>query len=436
MHLSTSTKVLRPIPGYQCHRCGSTQHFIRDCPFKGRGASREARGTEREAASNVRNLSFSSEGPDTTEENNSGRGLAVKPGPRVTTTVEVNGVECAAVVDTGSPVTVVSEECLLKVWKIMKPDLTNEERQEDIISNCRPATVTLRMYTDARVPNVAEIEVELKNRLKVMKTVVIVQKDAPQELLLGTDTLRSLGFSMELKELPENCEQGDGQEAVIRLIKATRVPARHAMLVEGDVGKAGNSGAPVPVVIKGECPADGLFVEPILVEAENGRTMVCLRNEGMAPVTLEEGTELGRAEEAIVVPEEEVSLDDVNVLSFSVDGEQRLKKLVGLLHCAETPIAFEQKDQMVEVLSDFADVFALSEEELGTTNVVQHSVDTGDSAPLKRRVPYSMRGKVIELVNTMLERGIIEPSSSPWASPIVLVSKRNGTSGFAWTIVD
>ena len=78
--------------------------------------------------------------------------------------------------------------------------LTNEERQEDVISNCRPATVTLRMYTDARVPNVAEIEVELKNRLKVMKTMVIVQKDAPQELQLGTDTLRSLGFSMELKD--------------------------------------------------------------------------------------------------------------------------------------------------------------------------------------------------------------------------------------------
>ena len=302
--------------GYQCHRCGSTQHFIRDCPFKGRGASREAKGTEREATSNVKNLSFSSEEPDTTEENNSGGGLAVKPGPRVTTTVEVNGVECAAVVDTGSPVTIVSEECLLKVWKMMKPDLTNEERQEDVISNCRPATVTLRTYTDARVPNVAEIEVELKNRLKVMKTVLIVQKDAPQELLLGTDTLRSLGFSMELKELPESCGQGDGQEAVIRLIRATRIPARHAMLVEGDVGKAGNSGAPVPVVIEGECPADGLFVEFILVEAENGRTMVCLRNEGMAPVTLEEGTELGRAEEAIVVPEEEVSLDDVNVLSF------------------------------------------------------------------------------------------------------------------------
>ena len=82
----------------------------------------------------------------------------------------------------------------------------------------------------------------------------------------------------------------------------------------------------------------------ILLEAENGRTIVCLRNEGMAPVTLEEGTELGRTEEAIVVPEEEVTLDDVNVLSLFVDGEQRLKEVVGLLHIAETPIAFEQRE--------------------------------------------------------------------------------------------
>ena len=89
------------------------------------------------------------------------------------------------------------------------------------------------------------------------------------------------------------------------------------------------------------------------------------------------------------------------------------------------------------MLSDFADVFALSEEELGTTNVVQHSVDTGDSAPLKqppRRVPYSMRGKVAELVNTMLECGSPQVVHGPvqlCSCPTVMEAP-----GFAWTIVD
>uniref|UniRef100_A0A1X7TMQ5 Uncharacterized protein n=1 Tax=Amphimedon queenslandica TaxID=400682 RepID=A0A1X7TMQ5_AMPQE len=34
--------------GYKCHRFGSTQHFIRDCPFRGWGATKEARGAESE----------------------------------------------------------------------------------------------------------------------------------------------------------------------------------------------------------------------------------------------------------------------------------------------------------------------------------------------------------------------------------------------------
>ena len=34
------------------------------------------------------------------------------------------------------------------------------------------------------------------------------------------------------------------------------------------------------------------------------------------------------------------------------------------------------------------------------------------------------------LVNEMLEQGVVVPSSSPWASPIVLVAKRDGTTRF------
>ena len=65
--------------------------------------------------------------------------------------------------------------------------------------------------------------------------------------------------------------------------------------------------------------------------------------------------------------------------------------------------------------------------------MVQHTINTGDSAPLRqpaRRIPFALRAKVDEMVNEMVTQGIIHPSSSPWASPIILVAKKDGSTRF------
>ena len=41
-----------------------------------------------------------------------------------------------------------------------------------------------------------------------------------------------------------------------------------------------------------------------------------------------------------------------------------------------------------------------------------------------------MRKKVEEMVDEMLDKGIVEHSSSSWASPIVLVSKQDRSTRF------
>ena len=61
------------------------------------------------------------------------------------------------------------------------------------------------------------------------------------------------------------------------------------------------------------------------------------------------------------------------------------------------------------------------------------SIHTGDVAPVRqpvRRVPPQRREDVRKLLNEMLERGVVEPSTSPWASPIVLVRKKDGSTRF------
>lgn len=47
-----------------------------------------------------------------------------------------------------------------------------------------------------------------------------------------------------------------------------------------------------------------------------------------------------------------------------------------------------------------------------------------------RRIPLHLSHDVDKQVNEMLERDVIEPSNSPWASPVVLVRKQDGSMRF------
>ena len=67
------------------------------------------------------------------------------------------------------------------------------------------------------------------------------------------------------------------------------------------------------------------------------------------------------------------------------------------------------------------------------TSLVTHQIDTGSSHPIRqpaRRLPLHKRAEADTLLKDTLEKGVIEPSSSPWTSPIVLVKKKDGSTRF------
>ena len=93
----------------------------------------------------------------------------------------------------------------------------------------------------------------------------------------------------------------------------------------------------------------------------------------------------------------------------------------------------QESGQLSDLIAEFSDVFALDQCELSSTDVVTHVIDTGDSIPIKqhpRRIPFSLRSRVDQLVSEMLDQGIVVPSKSPWASPVVLVAKKDGSTRF------
>jgi transposase InsO family protein len=109
------------------------------------------------------------------------------------------------------------------------------------------------------------------------------------------------------------------------------------------------------------------------------------------------------------------------------DDTQRLASLRDLWQRSGEHLAEDQKTQVWELLFEFQDVFSLESGDLGRTSMVKHSIDTGSACPIKqapRRLPFAKREVARKEVQDMLDQGLIEPASGPWASPVVLVEKK------------
>ena len=77
-----------------------------------------------------------------------------------------------------------------------------------------------------------------------------------------------------------------------------------------------------------------------------------------------------------------------------------------------------------------------SKQDLGCTDLVYHSIPTGDAIPIKqasRRLLVHYQPEVSKLLEKMQQQGIIKRSCSPWASPIV--KKRHWDPARIWTWV-
>ena len=77
--------------------------------------------------------------------------------------------------------------------------------------------------------------------------------------------------------------------------------------------------------------------------------------------------------------------------------------------------------------------FISSKSKLGRTDKLVMKIDTGDAPPFKKR-PYQLSPYMSEILNRkvdeMLQLGVIEPSNSPWCSPVLLVKKATGEFRF------
>ena len=80
------------------------------------------------------------------------------------------------------------------------------------------------------------------------------------------------------------------------------------------------------------------------------------------------------------------------------------------------------------LLNKHSEAFSASAEDLGRTNLIYHTIDIGDSSPVlqgMRRIPHEQIGVLKAEVDKLQSDRIMEPSSSPYASPTILVKTKD-----------
>ncbi len=85
-----------------------------------------------------------------------------------------------------------------------------------------------------------------------------------------------------------------------------------------------------------------------------------------------------------------------------------------------------ERADLAELLEGFQDVL---QSHLGRTSLAEHQITSGAAKPVRLppyRLPHANRETVQKELQEMQAAGIIEQSTSEWASPIVIVNKKDG----------
>ena len=130
-------------------------------------------------------------------------------------------------------------------------------------------------------------------------------------------------------------------------------------------------------------------------------------------------------------------LDGVSVLDAGstkvkqIDGDKSVPDFIQkLVDAVDDSIPENACLALEAILSEHSDVFSRDENDLGRTDIIMHYIDTGGARPVRqplRRYPPAHREAISQHVDNMLKQGTIEPASSPWASNVVFVKRKDNS---------
>ncbi|CAC5395695.1 Retrovirus-related Pol polyprotein from transposon 297,Retrovirus-related Pol polyprotein from transposon 17.6 [Mytilus coruscus] len=181
---------------------------------------------------------------------------------------------------------------------------------------------------------------------------------------------------------------------------------------------------------------NGLLVARSIVHPEVYNIPLRIININNEPCTLYKGT--------IIATRNKVNEEDIQTSEFvnNVAGGQATlnkgRQLPDYLHevfeSSQVNLDKDQSEKFKDLLMEYSNIFSKSSEDIGLTDLVEHTIiNTGNHPPVRqrpRRIPLARMKDAEAEIQKMVQQDIIEPSTSPWNSNIVLVKKSDDSWRF------
>ena len=316
---------------------------------------------------------------------------------------------------------------------------------------------TLRPYTDSHgtmadgstLPFYGVIELPCRIR-DVMVTETFIVSKLGDDAILGMPFLVTNECSMEfgrpilkLKDRSLACidRQGNALVSSVQVVRPVTIPAATEMMVMCRITQQQAAKTGMIEGTQDDLPVAASLNRP----DDQGRLFIRCMNTKNTPHQLTAGTVVANytstqdAEvSSTLAPTTPFATHPANQVSPSEhhNGSGVVKSTVpthvqDLLtqsqECCNQP---EQQQIIAQLLREYQDVFSRGDQDMGLTTLTEHDIPViAGTRPLRqpaRRLGWEKEAEVERQVEDLLQRGLIEPASGAWSSPVVLVKKKDG----------